>query len=480
MIHKPDFYIDGRWVQSEGGSEWHLINPATEEPCAAIILGSDLDCDRAVAAARHALSAWSQTSHVKRIDVVRQIVALFYARQRDIAEAISLEMGAPIDFSYSEQAGCLPPLVEAFLESHQKIDWAKPIGPAGSTTLWSREPVGIVGLITPWNWPIYQVVLKVIPALLAGCTCILKPSEQSPLSALIFTELCHEAGVPPGVLNVLNGTGDGIGTYLAAHPDVDMISFTGSTRAGKAVTIAAAETLKKVTLELGGKGANLIFADCDDQAVAAGVREVMRNSGQTCSAPTRMLVERRFYAEAVDLAVQAANLTIVGPPSAPGNHIGPVVNRRQWEHIQGCIRTGIEEGATLVAGGLGRPEHLERGYYIKPTVFADVRQGMTIEQQEIFGPVVSIIPFDTEEEAIALANRTQYGLQNFFRSRDQARCNRVAALLKSGTVEINGAPFAPDASFGGVKASGRGREGGLQGIEEFLDSKMISGWASQD
>ena len=340
------------------------------------------------------------------------------------------------------------------------------------------EPIGVVGLITPWNWPMNQVTLKVIPALLAGCTCVLKPSEESPLSSMLFAEFCHDAGLPPGVFNLVNGDGPGVGSQLSAHPDVEMISFTGSTRAGRAISVAAAQTLKRVALELGGKGANLIFADADDRAVERGVRHMMNNSGQSCNAPSRMLVERPAYDRAVEIAAHVASKIKVGPASEPGKHIGPVVNQRQWDQIQGFIQKGIDEGARLVAGGLGRPDGLNRGFYVRPTVFADVTPGMTIEREEIFGPVLSILPFDTEEEAVQIANDTPYGLTNYVQSRTVPAATALPARLRSGMVEMNGKSRAAGSPFGGIKASGRAREGGHWGIEEFLEVKAISGWDS--
>ncbi|MDZ4136687.1 MAG: aldehyde dehydrogenase family protein, partial [Paracoccaceae bacterium] len=331
-------------------------------------------------------------------------------------------------------------------------------------------------LITPWNWPMNQVTLKVIPALLAGCTCVLKPSEEAPLSSLLFAEFCHDAGVPAGVFNLVNGDGAGVGSQLSSHPDIEMISFTGSTRAGRAISKAAAETLKKVALELGGKGANLVFADADDKAVERGVKHLFYNSGQSCNAPSRMLVERPAYARAVEIAREVAENTRVGPALESGAHIGPVVNARQWAQIQGYIQKGIDEGARLVAGGPGRPDGLNRGYFVKPTVFADVEPGMTIEREEIFGPVLCITPFDTEEDALRIANDTPYGLTNYVQSQDGARRNRLARRLRSGMVEMNGVSRGAGSPFGGVKASGRAREGGHWGLEEFLVVKAISGW----
>lgn len=321
-----------------------------------------------------------------------------------------------------------------------------------------------------------QVTLKVIPALLAGCTIVLKPSEESPLSSMLFAEFIHDAGIPAGVFNLVNGDGMGVGTQLSAHEDVEMISFTGSTRAGRAISKTAAETMKRVTLELGGKGANLIFADADEKAVVRGVRHCFNNSGQSCNAPTRMLVERSIYDQAIEIAKETAEKTKVAPADQSGRHIGPVVNKRQWDQIQGYIQKGIDEGARLVAGGLGLPEGMNKGFYVRPTVFADVKPGMTIEKEEIFGPVLSIIPFDTEEEAIAIANDTPYGLTNYVQSTSTERRRRLSRVLRSGMVEMNGRSRAAGAPFGGVKASGRAREGGVWGIEEFLESKTIAGW----
>ena len=413
----------------------------------------------------------------ERRAIVARILDEYERRKDELAKAISLEMGAPIDMARDSQAPCLPWHLKNFLSAFDEIEWIRPLGPHAPNDHIVLEPIGVVGLITPWNWPMNQIALKVIPALLAGCTCVLKPSEESPLNAMIFAEFCHDAGVPPGVFNLVNGDGAGVGSVLSAHPDVEMISFTGSTRAGRAITKAAAETLKRVTLELGGKGANLIFADADEKAVKRGVLHLMNNSGQSCNAPSRMLVERAIYDQAVETAAEVAGSVKVGPASEHGRHIGPVVNKRQWDQIQGFIQKGIDEGARLIAGGLGLPEGMNKGFYVRPTVFADVKPGMTIEREEIFGPVLSIIPFDSEEEAVRIANDTPYGLTNYVQSQDGARRNRLALALKSGMVEMNGQSRGAGSPFGGVKASGRAREGGHWGIEEFLEVKAISGWA---
>ncbi|NHB78067.1 aldehyde dehydrogenase family protein [Rhodobacter calidifons] len=476
MIEKREFYIDGKWVAPLAPNDCPVIDPSTEEVCAVISLGSEADADRAVAAAKAAFPAWAATDPAVRRKVVEGILAQYYLRKEEMAQAISLEMGAPIDMSRDDQAECLPWHLKNFLKAFDQMEWIRPLGPHAPDTMIALEPIGVVGLITPWNWPMNQVTLKVIPALLAGCTCVLKPSEEAPLSSMLFAEFCHDAGVPPGVFNLVNGDGAGVGTRLSSHPDVEMISFTGSTRAGRAISRAAAETLKRVTLELGGKGANLVFADADARAVERGVRHMMNNSGQSCNAPSRMLVERSFYDRAVEIAAEVANSIKVGPASLPGDHIGPVVNKRQWDQIQGYIQKGIDEGARLVAGGLGLPEGMNKGYFVRPTIFADVKPGMTIEREEIFGPVLCMIPFDSEEEAVRIANDTPYGLTNYVQSQDGARRNRLARQLRAGMVEMNGKARGAGAPFGGVKASGRAREGGIWGIEEFLEVKAISGW----
>ena len=476
MLTRRDFYINGHWTAPQTPRDCNVIDPSTEEACAIISLGAQADTDAAVAAAKAAFPLWAATPPAERRAAVTRILAQYEARVEDLAQAIAMEMGAPIDMARSSQAPCLPWHLNNFLTAFDHVEWIKPLGPHAPTTRIALEPIGVVGLITPWNWPMNQIALKVIPAILAGCTCVLKPSEESPLSAMIFAEFCHDAGLPPGVFNLVNGDGPGVGAQLSAHPDVEMISFTGSTRAGRAISIAAAQTLKRVTLELGGKGANLIFADADDTAVERGVRHLMNNSGQSCNAPSRMLVERPAYDRAVTIAAQVAGSIQVNSAHEPGKHIGPVVNKRQWDQIQGYIQKGIDEGARLVAGGPGLPEGFNRGFYVRPTVFADVTPGMTIEREEIFGPVLSIIPFDTEDDAIRIANDTQYGLTNYLQSQDGDRRNRLSRRLKSGMVEMNGQSRGAGAPFGGVKSSGRAREGGIWGIEEFLEVKAISGY----
>ncbi|OOY13688.1 MAG: aldehyde dehydrogenase family protein [Rhodobacteraceae bacterium] len=477
MIEKREFYINGAWVAPKVARDCEVIDPSTEEPCAVISLGDQADTDAAVAAAKAALPGWKATDPAERIAAVERIAKVYAERAEDMAQAMSLEMGAPIDLARKNQWGAGAYHIKNFIDAAKAFDWVHPLGDGTPGAMISYEAVGVVGLITPWNWPMNQVTLKVIPAILAGCTMVLKPSEEAPLSSMLFAEIVDAAGLPEGVFNLVNGDGVGVGTQLSTHPDIEMISFTGSTRAGRAISKAAADTLKRVTLELGGKGANLVFADADDDAVARGVRHCFQNSGQSCNAPTRMLVERAAYDRAVEIARKTAEETQVGSPREEGKHIGPVVNKAQFEKIQGLIETGIAEGAKLLAGGPGRPEHLNRGFYVRPTVFADCDPSMTIMNEEIFGPVLSIMPFDSEEQALEVANATPYGLTNYVQSGDGARRNRLARALRSGMVEMNGQDRGAGAPFGGVGASGRAREGGRWGIEEFCDVKSISGWA---
>ena len=476
MLIKRDFYINGAWIAPTLSRDCDVIDPSTEEVCAIISLGSEADTHAAVVAAKAAFPGWSATSPAVRRAVVVRILDQYGLRIEELAQAISMEMGAPIDMARDSHAPCLPWHTNNFLTAFDALEWLRPLGPHAPQDRIALEPIGVVGLITPWNWPINQIALKAIPAILAGCTCVLKPSEESPLDAMLFAEFCHDAGLPAGVFNLVNGDGLGVGAVLSSHPDVDMISFTGSTRAGRAISVAAAATLKRVTLELGGKGANVIFADADDRAVERGVRHMMNNSGQSCNAPSRMLVERSAYDRAVEIAAQVASSIKVGSAHESGRHIGPVVNKRQWQQIQAYIQKGIDEGARLVAGGTGLPDGFNRGFYVKPTVFADVTPGMTIEREEIFGPVLSMIPFDSEDDAIRIANDTPYGLTNYVQTQDGARRNRMARSLRSGMVEMNGKSRAAGSPFGGVKSSGRAREGGHWGLEEFLEVKAISGW----
>ncbi len=478
MIEKREFYINGEWVAPVAADDLEVIDPSTEEPVAVISKGSAADIDKAVAAARAAFPGWMATPPEERIALVEKLLEVYLSRSEEMAQAITNAMGAPIDLSRTSQVGTGTYHMKVFLATAKNFDFIRPLSDRAPNDRIVYEPVGVCGLITPWNWPMNQITLKVIAAAITGCTMVLKPSEESPLDAMLFAEMMHEAGFPPGVFNLVNGDGAGAGTALTGHPDVDMVSFTGSTRAGIAISKNAAETLKRVHLELGGKGANILFADADEKAVKRGVFHMMQNTGQSCNAPSRMLVQRDIYDAAVEEAARVANSIAVGDPHEEGRHIGPVVNAAQWNKIQGLIQQGIDEGARLVAGGTGRPDGFNRGYYVKPTVFADVNNDMTIAREEIFGPVLSIIPFDTEEEAIEIANDTPYGLTNYVQTQDGARANRVALKLRSGMVEMNGQARSFGAPFGGMKQSGNGREGGVYGLEDFLEIKAIGGWSN--
>ncbi|MFL2788332.1 MAG: aldehyde dehydrogenase family protein [Paracoccaceae bacterium] len=478
MLNKRSFYINGSWVEPEISNDFNVVDPSTEENCAVISLGSQADTDKAVKAARDAFDSWMFTPKNDRLELIENILAEYKLRAEDMAKAISLEMGAPIEMARQQQVGTGLNHIKGFINVFKEFQFDQDLRSDTPHDKILYEPVGVCGLITPWNWPMNQVTLKTIPAIAAGCTMVLKPSEIAPLSSIVFSEILHEAGCPPGVFNMVNGDGLGVGTQLSSHPDVDMISFTGSTRAGIAISKAAADTLKRVTLELGGKGANLIFDDADEKAIKNGVLRVMNNSGQSCNAPTRMMVENSIYDKAVTIATEVANSISVSSGHETGRHIGPVVSEIQFNKIQNLIEKGIDEGAKLVAGGPGRPEGLNRGYYIKPTVFADVTPDMTIYREEIFGPVLSIMPFDDEDHAVELANDTNYGLTNYVQSEDDAKRNRVARRLRSGMVEMNGLPRSSGSPFGGYKQSGNGREGGIWGLEDFLEVKSVSGWSN--
>ena len=472
---KKNFYINGQWIKPSKPNDFEVIDPSTEEICAIISLGSEIDTNLAVEAAKKSFSAWWNTSKEKKIELLNNLLNIYQKRSSDMAQAISLEMGAPKDWSINEQSQSGEDHIKTFINQFQNFEFENYLDEEKGNYI-SYEPIGVCALITPWNWPINQIALKVLPALAAGCTMILKPSEIAPLSGMLFAEMIHEAGFPKGVFNLINGDGPGVGTQLSSHPDIDMVSFTGSTRAGKLITKNAADTIKRVSLELGGKGANIVFADADEKAVRRGVRRVFNNSGQSCNAPTRLLVEKSIYERAVKEAMEVAEKTDVDIANKEGRHIGPVVSKVQYDKIQNLIHEGIKEGAKLVAGGPDRPAHLNKGYFVKPTVFADVNNEMTIAKEEIFGPVVSIIPFSTEEEAIKISNDTAYGLTNYIQTKDTNKAQRVARQLRSGMVEINGVGFADGSPFGGYKQSGNGREGGKWGIEEFLEVKSISGW----
>ncbi len=472
---KRDFYIDGKWVKPSKINDLEVIDPSNEEVCAVISLGSETDTNLAVEAANNSFLSWWKMPKNKKLELLNNLLNIYITQSSKMADAISKEMGAPKDWSLNQQSQSGEDHIKTFINKYKEFQFENYLDKEKGNYI-SYEPIGVCALITPWNWPINQIALKVLPALAAGCTMILKPSEIAPLSALLFAEMIHEAGFPKGVFNLVNGDGPGVGTQLSSHPNIDMVSFTGSTRAGKLIIKNAADTIKRVSLELGGKGANIVFADADEKAVRRGVRRVFNNSGQSCNAPTRLLVEKSIYERAVKEAIDVAENTEVNIANKDGNHIGPVVSKIQYEKIRTLIKKGVEEGAKLVAGGLDRPSHLNKGYFIKPTVFADVNNEMTIAKEEIFGPVVSIIPFSTEEEAIKISNDTNYGLTNYIQTKNTDKAQRIARQLRSGMVEINGIGFADDSPFGGYKQSGNGREGGKWGIEEFLEVKSISGW----
>ena len=475
MIEKKQFYINGKWVDPINKNELEVIDPSNEEVCAVISLGDSEDTNLAVESAKKAFPMWSNTSKEERIKLLENLYEIYKSRWNKMAESISLEMGSPIDWSIEEQSSSGANHIKNFIKTLKNFEFESAFNSESNNHI-TYEPIGVCALITPWNWPINQITLKVIPALAAGCTMILKPSEIAPLSAIVFAEMIHDAGFPPGVFNLVNGNGDGVGTQLAKHTDIDMISFTGSTRAGKLISKNSADTIKRVCLELGGKGGNIVFADSDPDAVKRGIKHVMGNSGQSCNHPTRMLVEKSIYDRAVKEAIEEAENTKVDISSKKGDHIGPVVSKIQYDKIQNLIQSGIDEGANLVAGGLNRPAGLNRGYFVKPTIFSDVNNNMKIAREEIFGPVVSIIPFETEEEAISITNDTDYGLTNYVQTQDKEKAKRVAKHLRSGGVEINGFGVSGGTPFGGFKQSGNGREGGKWGLEEYLEVKAISGW----
>jgi aldehyde dehydrogenase (NAD+) len=475
MVHRTQFYIDGAWVDPVSPKTRSVINPATEQPLYDIALGSAADVDKAVAAARRAFETFSQTTREERVALLTRIVEVYKSRSKDLGAAVSDEMGAPLPFAEKFQVGAGLGHIVATLDVLKNYNFEEPIG----TAMVVREPVGVVGMITPWNWPLNQIACKVAPALAAGCTMILKPSEFTPSSALIFAEILHEAGVPKGVFNLINGLGPDVGASMSGHPGIDMISFTGSTRAGIDVAQRAAPTVKRVSQELGGKSPNIILEDADMQkAVTGGVAHVFMNSGQSCNAPTRMLVPQSKMNEAIAFAKGVADGTKAGDPRAADTKIGPVVSSIQWEKIQALINKGIAEGATLVAGGPGRPEGVEKGYYVRPTVFANVTNDMAIAREEIFGPVISIMGFKDEDEAVRIANDTPYGLAGYVSAGSVERARIVARKIRAGNVNLNGVPNERTAPFGGYKQSGNGREWGKFGLDEYLEVKAIAGFGA--
>ncbi|SNB73833.1 aldehyde dehydrogenase (NAD+) [Arboricoccus pini] len=473
MGHEKEFYIDGSWVDPIVPKLLDVIDPSNEEPVAQISVGGKADVDRAVAAAKAAFPSFSQVSREDRLALLRRILEVYDRRAEDLAQAVSREMGAPLKFAREAQVAIGRGHLAQIIKTLESFAFTE----ARGSTLVVKEPIGVVGMITPWNWPLNQITCKVGPALAAGCTMVLKPSEIAPLDAIIFAEILDEAGVPKGVFNLVNGDGPTVGEALSHHPDIDMMSFTGSTRAGILVAKGAAETVKRVSQELGGKSANILLPDVDlETAVTKGVAGCFGNSGQSCNAPTRMFVPADLMDKAALIAKQAAETFKVGHPNAGDTVLGPVVSAVQFDKIQGLIQSGIEEGAELVAGGLGRPEGLNRGYYVRPTVFAHVRPEMRISREEIFGPVLSILGYENEEQAIDLANDTPYGLAAYVQSKDLDRARRVASRMRAGNVFINYPAWDSAAPFGGYKQSGNGREYADFGLNEFLEIKGVVGY----
>ncbi|MBT8058210.1 MAG: aldehyde dehydrogenase family protein [Gammaproteobacteria bacterium] len=467
-------YINGEWVESTAAARHDIINPATEESIGQVAYGTAEDVDRAVAAARAAFEDFSQWSREQRLELLERIVECYKARWSDIGDAISAEMGAPLPFAQRSQAGSGLGHFKATIAALRDMELEEK---AGSSSV-LKEPVGVCGLITPWNWPINQIACKVAPALAAGCTMVLKPSEIAPANATIFAEVLDAAGVPAGVFNLVHGDGPGVGSAMSAHPDIDMMSFTGSTRAGILVAKAAADSVKRVAQELGGKSPNIILEDAPlREAVENGAHHMFHNTGQSCNAPSRMLVPRERYDEAVAIAAEVANATVAGDPQDEGTHIGPVVSETQYNKIQALIEKGLAEGAQAAAGGPGKPEGQERGYYVRPTVFRDVNNDMTVAREEIFGPVLCVIPYDSLDEAVAIANDTEYGLSGYVYGATVGEAMAVARRLRTGMVHLNGADTDVHAPFGGYKKSGNGREWGLHGIEDFLEIKAVMGAA---
>ena len=473
MDNALKFYIDGRWVEPHGSTRLPVIDPATEQPFCEIAMGNLADVEDAVAAARRAFPAFARTTPGERKQLLQRILDGFMARYDEIAEAIVREVGAPTSLSHDWQAGIGKFHLEQQLRTLDTFEFQKTRG----TTLINQEAVGVVALITPWNWPINQIVCKVAPALAAGCTMVLKPSEIAPINALLFAEVLHDAGVPPGVFNLINGDGPSVGAALAAHPQVDMVSFTGSTRAGVEIARLAAPTVKRVHQELGGKSANILLDDVDlEAAVTAGVNSCFGNSGQSCNAPTRMLVPAALHDRAVEIARRAALAQRLGAPAAAHTTMGPVISERQFDAIQRMIAIGIDEGAQLVCGGTGRPAHLPTGYYVQPTIFAHVSPEMTIARDEIFGPVLVIQPYENDAQAVQLANDSVFGLAAYVQSSDLQRARDIALQLRAGSVYVNYPAWDPAAPFGGYKQSGNGREYAEWGLEAFLETKGIVGW----
>lgn len=471
MENLQKFYINGKWVEPRSKNTMPVINPATEEQIGTVAMGNAEDVDLAVSAANEAFVTFSQTSIQDRLDLLIKIKDVTQTRFEELVKAMSTEMGAPMTMARDAQADAAIGHLDGFIDALKNLEDQKTL-PNGDVLC--KEAIGVCGLITPWNWPINQITLKVLPAIATGCASILKPSEHTPISAVVYTEILHDAGVPAGVFNLVQGNGEDVGVALSRHPDIQMISFTGSTRGGISVTKESATTVKKVTLELGGKSPNLVFADCDlQEKVTASVNECMFNTGQSCDAPTRLLVEKKCYAEVLEIAKQAAENISLGDPTKEGDHLGPLFDKIQYDRVQTMIKVGIDEGVTLLTGGLGKPEGFETGWYTKPTIFADVTNDKRVAQEEIFGPVLVIIPFEDEADAIKIANDTPYGLAAYMQTGSKERADRVARQLRAGAVHVNGAGYNYGSPFGGYKQSGNGREGGDMGIEDYLETKTL-------
>jgi aldehyde dehydrogenase (NAD+) len=466
------FYIDGAWVDPIEPKELKVINPATEEVAGVISMGSSKDVDRAVMAARRAFDSFSRSTPAERLALLERMLAAYKAHYDEIAQAISIEMGAPITLSKGSQTGIGVGHISAMIDVLKNFKFEELRG----TVRLVQEPVGVCALITPWNWPMNQVAAKVVPALAAGCTMVLKPSEYSPFSAIIWAKVMHEAGVPAGVFNLINGDGNGVGAPLSSHREVDMVSFTGSTRAGSEVARNAAASVKRVHQELGGKSPNVLLDDADfERAVTKSVLHVFQNSGQSCNAPTRMLVPAAKLAEVEAIAKRVAESVVTGDPTSEKTNLGPVVSKLQFERVEGYIAKGIAEGAKVVIGGSGRPDGLTKGYFVKPTIFSNVRNDMTIAREEIFGPVLCILPYDSEEQAVQIANDTPYGLAAYVWSKDNLHARRIGGQIRAGQVTLNGASGNMNTPFGGFKMSGNGREWGEFGLRDFLEVKAVIG-----
>ena len=471
MIDAKKFYINGAWVDPNSTQEFPILSPTSEEKIGVTILGNQIDVDKAVAAAKGAFKDFSITSKEERIVLLERLLDNTKKRFEDLAWAMTKEMGAPISMSRDSQADSGIGHLEGFIDSLKSLVERETLS---NGDILIREPIGVCGLITPWNWPINQIALKVIPVLATGCTCVLKPSEHTPISAKIYAEIVHESGYPSGVFNLIQGDGPTVGAALSAHKDIQMMSFTGSTRAGTDVSRRASDTVKRVTLELGGKSPNIIFSDCNlEERVTDSVRECFLNTGQSCDAPTRLLVEKSCYNEVLEIAKRAALSQKVADPSEEGDHIGPLFDKIQFDRVQNMIKVGIDEGAELLVGGTGRPTGFDKGWFVKPTIFSNVTNEMRVAHEEIFGPVLVVIPFEDEEDAISIANDTPYGLAAYLQTGNRERAERVSSRLRAGAVHINGGGFNYGSPFGGYKQSGNGREGGKMGLEDFQEVKTL-------